>query len=223
MYLIISLFLLITFIIFFIKFKSKPKTSINKIKGSLGEDEIYALLSQKIKGKKLLFKNIYIPKNNSETTEIDILLVSPKGIFVFESKNYSGYILGNIDSYNWIQSFGKGKNNKFYNPILQNKNHIKALENLLNLKNNKLYYSFIVFGKNSTLHENIKGKFKELPNTKIVSIKDLSKEINYINNLYSFKITDYQIKKINSLLKPFENASAKTKIMHVKNLKKHYG
>ena len=223
MYLILLSFLIVTFIVFLKIFKSQKKISKNEIKGTIGEDEIFNLLSEKIKGKKLLFRNIYLPKNNGETTEIDILLVSPKGIFVFESKNYSGYILGDIDSYNWVQSFGKGKNNKFYNPILQNKNHIKALENLLNLKNNKLYYSFIVFGKNSTLHQSIKGKFKELPNTKIISIKDLSKEINYINNLYSFKITDYQIKKIHSLLKPFENASAKTKIMHVKNLKKHYG
>lgn len=44
------------------------------------------------KGK--ILRNIYIPKENGETSEIDLLYITQKGIFVFESKNYSGWVFG---------------------------------------------------------------------------------------------------------------------------------
>ena len=44
------------------------------------------------KGKTL--RNVYVPKNNGETSEIDVLYITQKGIFVIESKNYSGWIIG---------------------------------------------------------------------------------------------------------------------------------
>ncbi len=43
------------------------------------------------------------------TTEIDLLLIHPKGLFVFESKNYSGWIFGNEVYQNWTQTLPKGR------------------------------------------------------------------------------------------------------------------
>lgn len=42
------------------------------------------------KGKTL--RNVYVPKDDGSTSEIDLLYITQKGIFVFESKNYSGWI-----------------------------------------------------------------------------------------------------------------------------------
>ena len=85
-------------------------------------------------GAKFLF-NVYIPKGNGETTEIDVLMICSKGIFVFESKNYSGWIFGSESQKNWYQTLpaGRGKSHKehFYNPIMQNHSHIKNLKYLL--------------------------------------------------------------------------------------------
>lgn len=53
-------------------------------------------------------------------SQIDHLVVSNYGIFVIETKNYKGWILGNEDSQNWTQVIYKYKN-KFYNPVLQNR------------------------------------------------------------------------------------------------------
>ncbi len=39
-----------------------------------------------------VLRNVYVPKNNGETSEIDVLFITQKGIFVFESKNYSGCV-----------------------------------------------------------------------------------------------------------------------------------
>ena len=44
-----------------------------------------------------ILRNLYVPKDNGETTEIDVLFICSKGILVIESKNYSGWIFGNED------------------------------------------------------------------------------------------------------------------------------
>ena len=63
--------------------------------GEIGEYLIWKeLKSFERKGGRFLF-NLYIPKANDETTEIDVVLIHPKGFFVIESKNYNGWIFGN--------------------------------------------------------------------------------------------------------------------------------
>ncbi|MCR5097842.1 MAG: NERD domain-containing protein [Lachnospiraceae bacterium] len=51
------------------------------------------------KGKVL--RNVYLPKDNGETSEVDVIFITQKGIFVFESKNYSGWIFGDEKSQKW--------------------------------------------------------------------------------------------------------------------------
>ena len=86
----------------------------------------YALTNKNLDGELVVLKNIYVP-TQGKTTEIDLLMIHEKGIFVFESKNYSGWIFGSADQLNWTQSLQNGDKNKFYNPIRQNRTHIKAL------------------------------------------------------------------------------------------------
>lgn len=85
-------------------------------------------------GTRFLF-NLYIPKGENGTTEIDMLMLSAKGLFVFESKNYSGWIFGSERQPEWYQALphGRGRSRKeaFYNPIMQNHTHIRHLQELL--------------------------------------------------------------------------------------------
>jgi len=113
----------------------QPYLSVRRNTGRYGEYLTYKYLKHmESNGAKFLF-NVYIPKGNGETTEIDILMICPKGIFVFESKNYSGWIFGSENQKNWYQTLpaGRGRSHKehFYNPIMQNRAHIKHLESLL--------------------------------------------------------------------------------------------
>lgn len=96
--------------------------------------------------------NTYLPKGeNGETTEIDVIMICYQGIFVFESKNYSGWIFGNEKYKTWTQTLpqGKGrkaKKEKFLNPIMQNKLHIECLQEVLgdDLENVPIF-SVVVF------------------------------------------------------------------------------
>ena len=72
-------------------------------------------------------RNLYIPKDNGDTSEIDVVYITQKGIFVFESKNYSGWIFGDEKGTYWTVMLPNRERNRFYNPIKQNRTHIKWL------------------------------------------------------------------------------------------------
>ena len=116
-----------------------------KAKGCYGEYLTYKCLRPfEKRGNKLLFDlripkdGNYIPKDDNNTTQIDVVMLSPKGIFVFEAKNYSGWIFGRERDQNWTQTLLKrtrqSHKERFYNPIKQNASHVKYLEKILKLK-----------------------------------------------------------------------------------------
>lgn len=72
-------------------------------KGLLGEFYTYKYLKSLIGYKRYLF-NLYIPKDSGETTELDVVLLHESGIYVLESKNYSGWIFGTETQQYWTQT-----------------------------------------------------------------------------------------------------------------------
>lgn len=98
-------------------------------KGIEGEDKTFECLKN-MSGYKKFLRNVYIPKGNGETVEVDILMIHQKGIFVIENKNYAGWIYGDEEDEKWCQIIGN-KKHFFYNPIRQNASHIYWLERIL--------------------------------------------------------------------------------------------
>ena len=68
-------------------------SEINNDKGLAGEFKTWEQLKGLPGYKKCLF-NCYIPKRNGGTTEIDFILIHETGLYIFESKNYGGWIYG---------------------------------------------------------------------------------------------------------------------------------
>ncbi len=122
-------------------------------KGEIGEDIIYRDLAR-IEGRKAFLPNCYIPKHNGGTTEIDLIFLHESGVYVIESKNYSGWIFGDEEQEYWTQCLqsvgGIATKKQFYNPLWQNEIHIYALMELLQ-DDTFPYYSYIVFGDNCEL------------------------------------------------------------------------
>ena len=73
------------------------------VKGMIGEAAVnWAGLARLDKTKYKVLKNVFIPSLTSEgMTEIDHLVVSAHGIFVIETKNYSGWIFGGEHDHKW--------------------------------------------------------------------------------------------------------------------------
>ena len=55
--------------------------------------------------------------SEGKTSQIDHVVINPRGVFVIETKNYSGRIYGSENQLEWTQvlSYGRVKH-KLYNP-----------------------------------------------------------------------------------------------------------
>lgn len=91
-----------------------------------------------------LMNNLTLPDGVGGTTQIDHVLVSPVGIFVIETKHYTGWIFGDERAAQWTQTIYKRKS-RFQNPIHQNFKHVKTLEKLLDGIPPDHIHSLVVF------------------------------------------------------------------------------
>ena len=95
---------------------------------------------------KAIFHDLYIQKPNGEYTQVDVVVATKAGIIVFEVKDYSGWIFGNEHQKYWTQLLAYGKErHRFYNPVMQNAGHIKAIRQCLPQNPDVPIYSVIVF------------------------------------------------------------------------------
>ena len=100
-----------------------------------------------------IFADYYLPSASQHSTDllqIDCLAVGEQGIFVIESKDYTGWIFGSGNQRYWTQLRNDiHEKRQFYNPIKQNASHINALRS--SLSHQTPIYSIIVFGPHATL------------------------------------------------------------------------
>ena len=102
-----------------------------QIEGWLGEKCISTSLLMGLNRDYLRYNNIIITGEDG-TTQIDHIVLSTKGIFVIETKNYHGWIFGTQDDHTW-QAKHPLRTYTFQNPLRQNYRHIKALMAFLDL------------------------------------------------------------------------------------------
>jgi hypothetical protein len=118
--------------------------------GNYGEFQTYKYLFM-LPGKMEFLHNCYVPIENGYA-EIDLIMIHETGIYVIESKNYSGWVFGEEKQKTWTQVMAGGsEKNHFLNPIWQNNGHIKALKEYLTLYPDVPYFSLIVFSERCKL------------------------------------------------------------------------
>lgn len=117
--------------------------------GNYGEFVLYRKATR-LFGRNAVLTNLYLEGHNTDMTEIDVLAISNKGIYVLEMKNYAGYIYGSERDKNWTQVLNRWTKNKFYNPLRQNYAHTKSVEKYLELEESALV-PITVFSNRSKL------------------------------------------------------------------------
>ena len=185
--------------------------------GEFGEYLItYALENNNISGYLKVLKNLYIPIGYGKTTEIDVIMIHRKGIFVFESKNYSGWIFGSRNDRYWTISLKGGHKNRFYNPILQNQTHINALSRILKIDSDK-FISMIIFSERCTL----KKVPEDEQNLMIMKRKDVVDNTNA--KLFSLDdriFTEKEVDELYEKLKMYSDVNEEIKQKHINDFKK---
>lgn len=196
------------------KESGKRYDSVRFDKGNYGEYLTFEKLD-KVKGKHKILTNIYVPKANGETTEIDLVFIHETGIYVIESKNYSGWIFGNEKSKFWTQTFKTGKKQSFYNPIWQNNTHVKYLIKLLSTIDSKCFKSIIVFSERCTLKKI--DVFSE--NIRVINRYNLNNVVEKFINVSQIVFTEEKINEIYLTLKQYTQVSDDIKQNHINRTK----
>ena len=182
------------------------KTYFNK--GNKGEYELYKKLT-KIMDQKYILTNLYLPGKNVLKTELDVVLLTTHGIYVFEVKNYSGYIYGSEKDEKWTQVLNRFLKHRFYNPLRQNYAHTKALENYLGISHEEII-PVVSFSNRSTLSKiNVNDKTHVLQVDK--TIKLIKENLKTANRIYTEDVLDeFLIKLIETT-----NMDKNTKEQHI--------
>ncbi len=181
-------------------------------KGNNGEFLTYRILEKN--GENKILCNTYLPKSNEETTEVDLISINNKGIFVYESKNYSGWIFGDDNSKNWTQCLKGGKKIKFYNPIFQNKGHITAIDNYLGKNYSNCFISYIVFSQRCELKKiNVSSE-----NIRVMNRNYLKKYLAEDKNRLPDLLTEEQINQIYESLKTNTLVNRAVKQKHIEDI-----
>lgn len=196
----------------------KQLEDVKEDRGTLGEYLIYKKLKKfEKRGARFLF-NVYLPKNDGGTTEIDILMICHQGIVVFESKNYGGWIYGEEFQQKWCQIFPTGDRQEhreyFYNPIMQNRTHIRHLKKIVGAQIHT--YSVVVFSEKCKL-KNIELENENVYVTKCDDVKDV---VSRICNDFSHKLLNKRERnELYEKLYPYSQVDKKAKKKHAKKVK----
>ncbi|KAF5068958.1 Nuclease-related domain protein [anaerobic digester metagenome] len=191
-----------------------PKSKVIFDKGYYGEYLTVRCL-EGISEKEKFLANVYLNKaaKEGQTTEIDVVYINEYGIFVLESKNYSGWIFGNDKAKNWTQSLNKKVKNKFYNPVFQNAGHISALKATLGSRFDDTYKSIIVFSERCEL----KNVTVQTPDVYVIKRNNIRKIVQSLSRTPVF--TEDDISEIYSVLSARTKVDEELKQKHIEDIK----
>lgn len=180
------------------------------IKGKLGERKVSKLLKKLTKKNGVFINNLTIGnETSSKTHQIDHVLISTKGIFSIETKNYSGRIYGEDDQKEWTQVLNYGKvKNKFYSPVKQNETHIYSLKE--KLKEKDIYIHNVVI---------FLGAYIDYVKSDYVFTKREFKR--YYKKLPDINDEDIILKIYDKLIESKENIKNKEHVQNIKNMKEN--
>lgn len=163
-----------------------------------------------------ILRNVYVPKEDGETSEIDVLFITQKGIYVIESKNFSGWIFGDEKAGYWTAMLPNKLKNKFYNPIKQNKTHMKWLEKYLD--DDIPLFSLIVFSERCEL----KKITVESSDVRVIKRDRLYANVRDIWDHAEDKLDKEKVQAVYEKLKQLTHVSEAVKQAHVASINKKY-
>ena len=178
-------------------------------KGRYGERQVSKKLRALPPEYYIVIDDIFLPsRGNTSATQIDHVVVSNFGIFCIETKAYKGWIFGSEKQKYWTQAIFKYKN-KFYNPLLQNYAHIKAIENLLGSQHLKApIIPLVAFTRASRIK--VSGTY---------SVADLSNILKRIQYYYKKVYSNEQRDVIHKLLVDANIVDKQMRKSHVKEIR----
>lgn len=155
---------------------------------------------------KYIMNNIMI-NENGKSRQIDHIAITKYGVFVIETKNYSGSVYGKEKSNEWKQYLNK-QCFKFKNPIHQNFGHLQIVKKEIGDITNEVF-SIVAFIRRCTL--------KVDTTTPVIYEDQLAQ---YIRNKPQV-LNEEQIKQIYQILSACKITNTETIQNHAENVKRY--
>lgn len=166
---------------------SQNEEQERRLAGERGEELVTAEIERVMRKDDYLFTNVEIPFKGKRT-ECDNIIINNFGVFIIETKNYSGSLSGNENDDKWVER-KHFEEKRVKNPIKQVRRQIDILSKLL--KNNGLrawiYGYAILIDNNSPVN----SKY-------IISLDDIDR---VIHTQGKNKLTNEQVEKISEIIK----------------------
>ena len=186
--------------------------------GKEGEKELFRILTSCKSRGDYAIGNLYIPTSDESITELDGLFINIRGVFVIEAKAYRGTIYGSERNHDWTKAMmtGNGVDKRtFYNPIMQNSGHVKAIRNLLGAHSLPIY-NVVAFSDSADL-SNIDVKSKDVF---VVNYKDIPTLLADPRLPECLRKEDINL--LSKKLRKYRKVKASVKRKHIKTIKKLY-
>lgn len=140
----------------------KSNTLASGLAGETMTAAIVASLPQSYCG----FQNVQITYDG-KTSELDMVVVGPTGVFIIETKNLNGTVQGNYDDPQWTQHKigrqGTPYSKQFYSPVKQVGTHTYRLANHLRAHGLQVYVNSMVYFSNPDTMVQMNGAPKKIP------------------------------------------------------------
>lgn len=179
-------------------------------KGAIGEKQVALRLRRGLPEEYLILNDVYLPLPDGTTTQIDHVVVSQYGVFVVETKNYSGWIFADEKSAQWTQTL-RNKKSRFQNPMRQNFRHICALAENLGI-DRSYFHGVVVFSNNCTFKTDIPD-----------GVVYVSGVVEFVRRFTTTRIKPIQVPEVESVIRAWQaTVTEEEKFSHVDNLKKRH-
>jgi hypothetical protein len=178
------------------------KSVLPRLLGIAGESKVRRMLDSLDPSSYVILNDLYLPNGRGTTSQIDHVVVSQFGVFVIETKNYSGRIFGKETDQSWTVTYGRRKA-RLKNPFHQNYAHLQAIKEVLIDYQEVPLVSMVVFSKSADLRVDVKPGTELLYTTQVVkAIRKYSEtimspeKIDYVvNTLRTMNVTDKKMKR----------------------------
>ena len=202
-----------TWLIFLVVFALAAKFFITWLesaqgKGKLGEFVVGTRLKELGPGHDILNDLTFVI--DGESTQIDHVVLSTRGVFVIETKNYQGKIFGKTHEPQWTQRLGR-KSFKFQNPLRQNHRHRKFLAEKCGVKEEAIV-PLVVFTGNADFPKGM-PEGVHYPKALVKAIRETT----------DAKLNNAQVHTIRRTLEELGTTTRDKTAIHLENLKARHG
>ena len=176
-------------------------------KGERGEAIVHEMLRNIIElHGGYAYRQLALEDEYGNWSEIDNILISNIGVYIIETKNLSGSIIGRGSENEWIQITGT-KTIKFQNPLIQNHRHIKFFKRVIP---NSGYVDSMAIFVNSDISSVVCSE-----------VFDLLSAEDYLSKKHQ-KLPDSKVEYINNQVKKFAENPPFTHEQYVRWMRKEF-